>query len=509
MHVRDVSGSSSGFASIAITGTAWATGQMILNKVASVAATLVISRYLSGEEVAMATLVFVIVRFLSVLSPLTMSDVLISRGRQVDESISSASRTALLAGCLILVVVSVLAPMFASFYAQFPHGLLCALLVVAALRAIGDGAQIGPLTELRINFKNRELAVIDGSLQLVATVLGVVLAVLGAGAWSIVAPVSLASVGKAVVFRHWRRRMLRHLPHRESTGTRGTASGIVIRRTFVTVSGAHYIHGLFDALPVLLLGKFASEAATGLYAFGFNLSVQADSMIAGQISKVLQPVLNRLGNDSDRQIDGYLRTLRSLGAVSVPVCACQAVFADAFFKVCFEPRWGPAASVLSILSLGQAFFFANAPTMALLKAQGRFRLFFAWQSAHLFVSAILLIWAALCGGAIWVAVVTASLSACSLPLAVWFSIRSRDYAPWAVLKVLVGPWTTALPISLAAWQLSGWLSSLGTSGCLVDLMVLAPTTLAAMLWATRWSQPSTFGEMRPLAAAVLARLKRH
>jgi len=508
MHVRDVSGSNSGFASVAITGTLWASGQMILNRGATVVATLVISRYLSVEEVAMATLAVMIVRFLSVLPPLTMSDVLISRGQHADRFMSSAQSTALLVAVLTLVVVSVLAPAIISVYPQFPRVLLYALVVVVALRAIGDGAQVGPLTELRISFRNRELAVIDGSLQLVATALGVVLAVLGAGAWAIIVPISFASVGKAIGYRLMRRRLLGPLRNREFIGSRGAASRSILSQEFGITAGAHYVHGVIDTLPVLLLGKLAGEAAAGFYAFGFNLAVQAEAIIAAQISSMLQPVLSRFRDDANRQIASYLRTLRFLGACSVPVCACQAAFADAAFKLCFEPRWEPAAPIFAILSLCGAFFFATAPTMALLKAQGRSRTLLAWQSGHLFVSAILLTLAALYGGAIWVATASTGIWACSLVLAAWLGIRSQGDSPWTVIKVFVAPWITAFPIGLAAWYLSGWLLTFGVWGSLVDLGILAPATFVAMMGATRWSQPSTFREMLTLAEVALARLKR-
>lgn len=508
MPVRDNPTTQAGFASVAVTGTMWATGQMILNKVATVVATLVIARQLSQDEVGMAALAVMCVKFLAVLPPLTMSDVLISRGQHLDRFIRIASRTAVLAGGLVLCIVVALAPLIASFYSQYPRGLLWALLVVAAFRVLGDGAQIGPLTELRLDFRNRTIAIIDGTVQVSATALSVVLAVLGTGAWAMVVPVSAASIGKAIAYRVWRRKMLGPLRHREFRGAHGAASRCVVRREFTTAASAHYVHGVTDTLPVLMLGKVASEATTGLYAFGFNLAGQANAMIASQISSVLQPVLGRLGHDTDRQVAGYLRTLRSLGAVSVPICACQAVFGEAIFRVCFEPRWAPAAAIFSILSLCEAFFFASAPTMALLKAQGRFRTFLAWQGVHMLISVVVLAWAALYGGAAWVATVNFCLWACSLPLAAWLGIRPRGHSLWTVLRVFVAPWATAMPIGLAAWLLSGWLLSFGSWGALFALLVLAPATLFAMLWTTRWSQPSTFADLRPLAEALFARLAR-
>jgi O-antigen/teichoic acid export membrane protein len=498
-----------GFASIAISGTFWATGQMILNKVATVVATLVIARQLSSDEVALACLAIMVVKFMTVLPPLIMGDVLVARGVDLDRLIRPATAIAFHAGVLVLLIVATLSPLVAQFYSGFPTIPLALLLITAALRPLGDGAQVGPATELRLSFRNRSIAVIEGSLQLFATIASVVMAVMGAGAWAMVAPLSAAALGKAVIYRVWRRCVLDPPLTSNEEDMRSKAARGVVCREFLSAAGAQYLHGVTDVLPVILLGKLASEASTGLYAFAFNLAGQANAVIAAQISGVLLPVLGRLNEDGNRQVSGYFRTIRSLGALTVPICMCQAVFGAALFNLCFETRWQPAASIFAVLSLCEAFFFATAPTMAMLKAQGKFRTFLAWQGSHLGVTLIAIPLAALSGGALGVAIANTTLWAISVPIATWLSTRHRGKTLWGALCMLLAPWTTTLPIGIIAWLIEQQLLSYGWVGALAALLIVAPLCLFLMLWATKWGQPDVFEDftaiyrrLRPLRAPI-------
>jgi hypothetical protein len=106
----------------------------------------------------------------------------------------------------------------------------------------------------------------------------------------------------------------------------------------------------------------------------------------------------------------------------------------------FEERWQPASHIFAVLSICEAFFFASAPTMAMLKAQGRFTTFLAWQSAQLVGSCVLLPIAALLGGGLAVAICATCLWAVGLPVAVWLSLRNSGHTIWDALRLFAIPW---------------------------------------------------------------------
>lgn len=491
-----------GFARIAVSGTGWATGQTLINKFATLFSTWVVAKFLVSDEVGAASLAVVVTKFLCVLPPLNLGDVLIAHGRRSAWLGPAGGRIAIATGLLITLGAVLASPAVAAFYGQYPRGIFIGLLVVAGFRPLAESLQMRPLSSLRMAFRNRTIALIDGLVQLGATAATMILAIVGAGAWSLVVPQIVAAGTKAALYRSSDRAT--QVPTRASPLRR-----VAIRRLrgeFFAAGGAQYMHSLVDTLPLLVLGRIASESQTGFFAFAFNLAAQANTMVAAQISSVLQPVLGRMKDDAARQIGGYLRALRTLSAIAVPVCLTQAAFGESLFALLFDPRWQPAARIFSILSLSESFFFAASPTMALLKAQGRFRTFLSWQAAQLAVSLAAFPIAASGAEGTGVAAAVAAIWAVSLPVAVWLGIRGGGFTLLNAVRIFAAPWSTALPLAAAGWFGAVWLGQFGTWGHLAALALLAPACLLTMLLGTRVSQPSVYHEVAPVVVRVARRV---
>jgi PST family polysaccharide transporter len=505
--VQEVS-SSEGFAGTAFTGTAWATGQTVLNKLFMLAAIWVISRQLTQDEFGSAALAITVVKFLSILPPLNMADVLMVIGSRWPEAGQFALRFAFKVGIGATLFLVIAAPLVFMFYSKHQTAVFAGVFLVASLRPLGEALQVGNLTTLRMAFKNRTIALIDGGVQLVATLASVVMALIGCGAWAVVVPPVSAVFGRAFFYKEACRRALPTPPKSLDSGgaTSQEVTPLDVRRQFVAASGGQYLHSVADSLPILILGKLASDTETGIYAFALSLSGQANALVATQIAGVLQPVLGRLAHDPRRQTDGYLRTMRLVSAIAIPVCVVQAVFSEMVFMSVFEEKWQAAGHVFAALSICEAFFFASAPTMAMLKAQGRFRTFLIWQSVQLVGSVLVLPIAALNGGALSVAVCVTCLWAVGLPIAVWVSVRNSGHTIWEAFRLFVIPWLTAIPIGLAGWYIGQQMLVFGRSGAILATLVAAPITLIVMLAVTRWTQPSVFHEIIQLARMGLKRL---
>jgi O-antigen/teichoic acid export membrane protein len=497
--------SRAGLAGIAIRGTAWATGQLVVSKMATVAATWIVSRCMGADEFGAAALALTAAKFICIFPPLNMGDVLITRSDAIREILPDASRLVFLIALALTALGMSMAPVVAGAYSEYSWGLLTGLVMVASVRPIGEALQVGPQTILRLDFRNGSIAIFDGLAQISSTACCVLLALLGMGAWAVV----ISSVAVAFLRSFGYRLACPRSARQRSAEESQVAGGIDHRRVrvqFLTAGGAQYIHSVVDSLPLLLLGYFSSTEQTGLFAFAVSLAGQANTLVATQVSSVLQPVLGQLRHDVNRQATGYLRTLSALGALAVPVCLTQAIFAGALFSLVFEARWQSAASIFAAMSILESFFFASAPTMAMLKAQGKFRTFFAWQSIHLAVSVPVIIWSASRGGAFGVAVGSATLWAVSLPIATWLCVRDVGLGPMATVRAFLAPWSTSLPIGGAAWLGSNWLCGQGRLGQATALFGLAPLSLLLMLLATRWSQPAVYQESVALVTRVFRRL---
>jgi hypothetical protein len=163
-----------------------------------------------------------------------------------------------------------------------------------------------------------------------------------------------------------------------------------------------------------------------------------------------------------------------------------------------------------MLSVSQALYFGVSPTIALLKAQGRFRAFFSWQLIHLALAAVAYGYAAEAGGALAVAVADLAIWVLSAPAAVWMSARRCGLSPWGAILIFARPWTTAAPIAGLAWLAASALGKFGTPGNAAALLLVGPAALAASIAAIRLSHPPSYREIAPmvgrLRGALLGRL---
>jgi PST family polysaccharide transporter len=445
----------SGYAAKAASGSAWTTLQTVTNKFVTVFATLLLAHFLTPAEIGLGNLAVSIAVFAFVLAPVVMGDVLIAEKSRLDTVGGTASRVAWIAGiaqCLALTALAVPIERLSG-----KPG-LAFLVVVAAMRPIANATLMLPDVRLRLDLAYRTIAMVDGAVILGATVLGVVMAALGAGPVSVTLPPILTLAVRGMVYRG----IVRHrLPHGYD---RSLALPLLGR--FAVASTGQYFNNLRAVLEVLVLGLFATETEIGYFGLAYTLAIQANSVIAGQLGAVLQPIFGHIGDDPKRQIAGFVRATRLLSTISVPLSLLQAALALPLFGLFFAEGWAPAAPILAALSVGQAFVFVSAPAIALLKAQGRFRTYVAWQACQLVVSTGIFLlavggdgtWALEASNALGleisvdsarafaIAVVSTLAWAVFCPVAYWLGGRPASLPMRTVIGVFLEPWLTSVPI---------------------------------------------------------------
>ena len=493
-----------GLANKAASGTAWTTAQSVLNKISTLVAMYIIALQLTPDQFGMAVLTLSIGKFLVVLPPLTMGDLMIVNDAEFSERAKVGQGIVLRVGVIITIGIACISPLIALIYTNYAFGILVGLILVVSLRPTCEAFAVAPLSCLRIDLRYRAIAFIDGGAQFFATLVMVSLAFLGAGALSLVLPQIIAIIIRAICYRLTLRRNKESIFNSEKPPS--TKSSSLTFRQFFTVGIAQYIHSILDTLPVLVLGRLASEVETGFYGFAFQLAAQVNAMISFQLGIVLQPLFGKLKDDIVRQAKAFHRSVNAISAIIVPMTLIQAALAEPLFALVFKVEWHPAAKIFAALSIAEAFYFATAPTIALLKAQGKFRTYFYWQITQLVISIIAYSFAAIHFGAFGVAVVGAILWGLSLPIAVWIGTYETGGTFFSGVAVLLAPWTTALPIAALVWF--GWLllEPFGKMGMGISIFIIGPFAFMLSFIAIRISQPKTYAELAPIIGRSVRRI---
>ena len=476
----------------ALRGSFWISAQWLLNKAFAAGAMLLIAYFLSPDDYGVATTALAIAAFVWIMHPLPMGDVLIAYPKHFDLLVPTARRLALGAGAISTLATLIAIPVALRVYDTYPAAWLGGLLAALAISPLLAAVSVVPISNLRQKLEFRRIATLDGVLQLAATLLSVGLAAGGGRAAALVLPQILNQAARAVCYvRIGSIRSARRFH-------RGVA--LLLMRTYFMGAGAQYIHSVVTRLEIVVLGYLAGVYQTGLFGFAFILAVQANIIIAAQLGFVLQPILGKLQRDPSRQIDGFLRTLRVLGAVCVPFALLQVVLAEPFFRLLLPLKWQPAVPVFQVLSLMQAFCFALGPSMACLKAQRRFRLLLVWQGVQLILSLPAYWFGAQQGGAFGVAIASATIWSLSVPMAVWLCTKVDGFGRLReAMTVFVLPWFVGLPVFSLAYLLVQWLDGLGRMGNVVAIGIIGPMSFIAALLITRFLNP----DFRSLADKAL------
>ena len=470
---------SGGMATIAARGSLLNSAQWFANKLATAGAMFLVARMVSPEEYGLASQSLAIYQLAVFLAPLTLGDVLIARSDRLACLRESARVLALKIGLAMSVVVLAVIPLAVVAYPRYPGAWLAGLIAVLAVRPLIEATLVVPLSEARIGFAFRRIALVDGLVQFAATCGTLATAALGGGAASLVAPQVVAVAARARIYGT----KIRSAVGRGSSSARQW----LLFRAFLPAALAQYAHNVLAMLEILVLGYVATGAETGLFGLAYTLAAQANTIIAFQLGQVLQPIFGHLRDDPRRQVLGFIRVQRALAAVCVPVAVCQAIVAAPLFRLAFPSDWQAAVPTFQVVSLAQAVYFTSGPTMSCLRAQHRFRFLLWWQSIQLLLSVPLYAVGASAAGAAGVA--AASGVAWALSMLVGMAAVIRGIEPRPLLSaagVLLQPWLICLPaLLLGQWAVTE-LSALGLLGDVIATVVAVPALFVMMLQGMRF-----------------------
>ena len=447
-------------------GSALQSVQWIANKALTAAATLALAHWLSPSAYGAGMQALAIYQAIALPIVLGVGDVLISRRGHAARLSAAAQRAARIGAFLSSALVMVSVPVVVSLMTSGEGQALGWMLAVLALRPLLESWLVLPYTRLRLAMAYPKLALVDGVVQAGATLASVALAASGAGCWSVVLPQMVAIGARAA----WMRRLA-------ACTVAGPVRMPVVRRLLHRTAQsamAQHVHSAINGLEVILLGWLATQAAAGTYAFALSLAAQANTVLAYQLGVVLQPVLSHLQHDPRRQVDGFLRAQRVLASVCVPICLTQAIVAEPAFRLLFDARWQSAAPLFATLSLMLGFHVAVGPSMACLRAQGRFRALLAWQLVHLLVAVPVFMLAIVRHGPVGAALATLSLWMVSGTFGMWLCTWTIGGAFRSCLAVTLRAWAIALGPTTLAWFAVEPLSRMGSTGDAIAVCGLGP-----------------------------------
>jgi PST family polysaccharide transporter len=303
---------------------------------------LALARLLGPEAFGIVGAALVVIHLSLVFSNLGISAALVQRPVLGPRHVQTAFAFALTSGLLVTLALQLLTPAIAGFF-EFDglSGVLRMLALVPLLNNLGIVAE--GLARRALAFR-RLAAVSVISFALGYGVVGVGLALLGAGVWALVG----ANLGEAGT----RSAMLLLAQRHRKTGGFDPAA----LRELVAFSGGlttkHLGQALAQSLDNVVVGRWLGAEALGLYGRAYQLISMPPAVLGNAIIAVLFPVMARVQHDQARLAAAYRRGTSVLALLTLPIVAAVLVLAPELVLALLGPAWVGVIVPLQILAPG-------------------------------------------------------------------------------------------------------------------------------------------------------------
>lgn len=411
----------------------WAQG---LRTLIEGAGTLLLVRLLSPAAFGLIDMVVAVTGLIDLLKDFGLSAATIQKERIEPAQVSALFWINCAVGCVLSLVSAGLAPLIALGYAR-PE-LRALTLALAGCSLLGAlGVQHQALLKRAMRF--RTLSAIDLWSGALSTLLAVVGAYRGWGAWALVArQLARLSIQTALSFAWSDLRVL--APRRADVRE--------LLRFGSHVSGFQVMNYLERNLDNMLIGRFAGAEQLAFYAKAYEMMRLPLQHITGPVAVIALPALSRLAQAPERYRHAYVQAARVLMLLAIPIAPVAILSADVLVPLVLGPHWSGSVPLFRYLGLALLVKPLANTTSWLFLSQGRSRELWRWSLIGTPLAALSFV-VGLPWGALGVAI---SYTAVDLfvrtPILLWMLGRTGPIRPRDLFDCLWPAWIAALGATL-------------------------------------------------------------
>ena len=341
-------------------GLSWFYLSTMTFMVANLAYTATLSRLLSPAAFGLMAVANLVVLFIQFFARMGLGSALVQKPDLSEEEIRAASTAGIALGLACMAFVWILAPAFTVLF-RTPG--LTPVLRGLSVSFVFMGWSMTGLGLLRRELRFRTLSIISaGTYVFGYLVVGVGLALLGAGVWSLVAAAvahgATLAIAQYAVLRHPLRPVLRWEPYRAVCGYGAR------------LAGAHLLDYGGSNVDTFTVSRVASTAVLGQYTRAYYLVFQPlTNYLAQALTNVLFSTLSRIQQDLGRLRRAYFSVLSLGNLMLFPICAGIAVAAHELVLVVLGPQWNLAAGLVPWFALAGGCHVVSQLTQLLAEAR--------------------------------------------------------------------------------------------------------------------------------------------
>jgi PST family polysaccharide transporter len=360
MQFKPKAGVHQGLRHQALGGLAWMLSGAGAQALLRIVFLMVVARALGPTAFGVAAAALVVVTRGLAVAQLGLSRAIIQRPQLEERHLRTAFTLAVISGVLGCAALQLLAPYIAAFF-QF-DGLtevlrvLSLALVLSNVGLVADG-----LTRRKCEFR-RVATILAGSFAIGFGVVGIGLALLGAGVWALVgAHLTQHALRSAA--------LLRFQPHRKAPSLDWqTLKELIYLGGGMTVWRIGNVAAF--QLDNLVVGRWLGAEALGLYGRAFQLMSMPASVLGQAMMEVIFPLMSQVQHQAARLGVAFRRGSATVALLALPAATLVTILAPELVAVVLGAQWQGAVVPLQILAVGVLFRLAHRLSESVTNAMG-------------------------------------------------------------------------------------------------------------------------------------------
>ena len=424
-----------------VNGIAWSGIDNVIQFGVSFVVSIVLARLLSPDDYGLIGIIGIFTAVCNSLINGGFSNALIRKKEATDEDYNTVFFVNIGMSLLLYSIIFFCSPLIAKFFNRYE---LISLTRVSSLGMIIGALAMVQQTRLtkRIDFKTQTKITFIASI--VSGIIGITMAILGFGVWSLVAQTLSSQLLRTVllwIFNHW-------IPH--------FAFSV---RSFKELFGFGWklmVSGLltsvWNELNQAVVGKYYSPASLGQYTRAKGFAHLFSHNLNNVIQRVTFPVLSNIQDNKERMVYAYRHIIKTtmfitaicmffLGAISEPLIYCL-----------IGPKWHDAAIYLPLICITGSLYPLHSLNLNMLQVQGRSDLFLGLEIVKRIIGLGPLFIGAFIGilPMLYVGIVNGIIA---FFLNSYYSGKFIGYSSWDQIKDIAPSYSLAFTIALSVWFL--------------------------------------------------------
>ncbi|QEC69588.1 lipopolysaccharide biosynthesis protein [Panacibacter ginsenosidivorans] len=336
----------------------WQVLNTVVVLVSQIGANAIMARYVTDVEFGLMAITNAFVNFACFFSEAGMGDALLQRKVVEPQHKNAALYFSVLVSVVLYVIFYFCAPLIADFYGK-PEliNILRVLGFSFILLSIGSSS----LNLMQKNFNFKQVFFSDSLSLFASNILGVVLAMKGYGAWSVVWSILFYNAARMVMvwiiepiplklgatLKHWK-------------DLAGYGAGLTLIRINNYVSG----FGI-----MLEIGKLVSIALLGAFERSYRYTNLPVRYIGDMLQKIMMPFMSKMQDEDEKLYVFFYRAQSFSNSLLVPISLFGLVFCKPIVFILLGHKWENAIIPMQILFLSLPFRITTKVADALMRSK--------------------------------------------------------------------------------------------------------------------------------------------